>query len=238
MNNHLLENINRIKSLMNIHEGETQFGSKEKQLIDDFVKFVKNELKIQNEIDVRLQTDKEGIKTTAIYNYEEGKDKNIKNSTIRVYTTGRAIVDILRSIAHEFVHHQQNEKGKLENVSKSPGSPVENEANSVAGELVRKFGENHPEIYGEDDKKTEVKEAEESSTETSTPPASATSKSGGGETKSTSTVSKWESGVTRGPGNQVANTVWTDKVGRGPGNQISNTVWSSDIKRGKANPLI
>lgn len=37
-------------------------------------------------------------------------------------------------------------------------------------------------------------------------------------------VGKWESGVTRGPGNQVGITKWSDVVG-------------SSLKRGKANPL-
>jgi hypothetical protein len=37
-------------------------------------------------------------------------------------------------------------------------------------------------------------------------------------------VGKWESGVTRGPGNQIGNTKWSDIVG-------------ASLKRGKANPL-
>lgn len=37
-------------------------------------------------------------------------------------------------------------------------------------------------------------------------------------------VGKWESGVTRGPGNQVGVTKWSDVVG-------------SILKRGKSNPL-
>ena len=37
-------------------------------------------------------------------------------------------------------------------------------------------------------------------------------------------VGKWESGVTRGPGNQVGITKWSDVVG-------------ANLKRGKGNPL-
>jgi hypothetical protein len=37
-------------------------------------------------------------------------------------------------------------------------------------------------------------------------------------------VGKWESGVTRGPGNQIGNTKWVDSE-------------STQPKRGKANPL-
>jgi len=35
------------------------------------------------------------------------------NKTIRVYTTNRHLTDILRSLAHEIVHHWQNENGQL-----------------------------------------------------------------------------------------------------------------------------
>ena len=45
-----------------------------------------------------------------------------------------------------------------------------------------------------------------------------------GEKKGYPEVGKWESGVTRGPANQVGVTKWSDVVG-------------SLLKRGKANPL-
>jgi len=38
---------------------------------------------------------------------------NPENSTITVYVDGRHPKDILRSIAHELVHHHQNERGDL-----------------------------------------------------------------------------------------------------------------------------
>ena len=38
---------------------------------------------------------------------------NPANSEIHIYASGRHIKDILRSLAHEFVHHMQNEKGDL-----------------------------------------------------------------------------------------------------------------------------
>jgi len=42
--------------------------------------------------------------------------------------------------------------------------------------------------------------------------------------QTTTSATKWESGVTRGPANQIGNTKWSDTVG-------------STLKRGKANPL-
>lgn len=80
-------------------------------------------------------------------------------------------------------------------------------------------------------KSGEVKEQEASTPEAPSTPDSAPSMdssssggdAGGGGTGYPS-VTKWESGATRGPANQVAVTKWSDIVG--------NT-----IKRGKSNPL-
>jgi hypothetical protein len=59
------------------------------------------------------------------------------------------LVDVLRSIAHELVHHLQNQRGELDGTKNEggDGSPWENEANAKAGELIRIFGRQNPEIY-------------------------------------------------------------------------------------------
>lgn len=68
--------------------------------------------------------------------------------------------------------------------------------------------------------------------------------SGGAETgggKGYPTVTKWESGVTRGPANQIGNTKWSDivKLNRGKANPIDDkSKWDSGVKRGKGNTLI
>ena len=43
------------------------------------------------------------------------------NMMITIYVDGRHPKDMLRSIAHEFVHHMQNEKGELSGASTEPG---------------------------------------------------------------------------------------------------------------------
>lgn len=220
---HLINEISRIKGIMGIiSEGESQFDSSEKKTIDDFVDFVKKELNIKNDVEVKLQNDKDGIKTTAVYKYEDGNEKEIENSEIRVFTLGRALVDVLRSIAHEFVHHMQNEKGDLEGKVSNVGGPIEDEANSVAGEMIKKYGLKDPEIYGD---KEEMGEQED----------------GGGEADSSSTnanVTTWETGISRGPANTLTVSVWNSGVNRGKGNHIDSTgTWETGISRGKSNPL-
>jgi len=50
------------------------------------------------------------------------------------------------SAAHELVHHQQNQNKKLNQNVKDIGGPIEDEANAVAGQLIKKFGYAHPKL--------------------------------------------------------------------------------------------
>jgi hypothetical protein len=57
--------------------------------------------------------------------------------------------DICRTIAHELVHRKQDEMGfiKDRNTAGETGSPIENQANAVAGILLRDYGKINKEIY-------------------------------------------------------------------------------------------
>ena len=77
--------------------------------------------------------------------------------------------------------------------------------------------------------------------------APAAASSGGADTGGSTggskypTVTKWESGVARGPANQIGNTKWSDivKLTRGKANPIdTKSKWDSGVKRGKGNTLI
>ena len=66
---------------------------------------------------------------------------------IFVVVHNRNMADILRTLAHEMVHHMQNADNRLNPKSGEDGSPEENEANSLAGVLMRKFGRENVDIY-------------------------------------------------------------------------------------------
>jgi hypothetical protein len=202
----LNEEISRIKTVMGLNEKvETkgvQMDSSDKKIIDDFVEFIKKELGIEYDVNIILQNNKDGIKTTAVYRYQDEGDENFEQSEIRVFVLDRALVDILRSIAHEMTHHRQNEDGDLKGKISNVGGPIEDDANATAGELIKKFGIQHPEIYGEESKE-EVGEQED------------------GGAPATASMSKWETGLRRGPANMIEPT----------------SKWESGVSRGKANPL-
>ena len=67
--------------------------------------------------------------------------------TIQVYITNRNLADILRTLAHELIHHKQNELGLIELGSGNTGSDIENEANASAAMILREYGKRNPEIY-------------------------------------------------------------------------------------------
>lgn len=110
--------------------------------VADFVNFAKENLGIDDDIKVALAFDRTPDLTTTAY-YDAANNK------LKVYVKNRAIVDVCRSIAHELVHHKQNLEGRITNpkIDGADGSDIENEANAVAGVLIRKWGRIHPEIY-------------------------------------------------------------------------------------------
>jgi hypothetical protein len=68
-----------------------------------------------------------------------------------IMTKNRHPMDVFRSVAHELVHHKQNEDGKLgKDVAKegATGSPIEDEANYMAGRVMRWFGKANPDMFG------------------------------------------------------------------------------------------
>ena len=228
----LREDINRIKSLMSITEGESVFPAEDKKHLEDFVDFVAKELGITEPVEINYQTDKDGINTTAVYKYS-AETSNVTESEIKVYTKERALQDIMRSVAHELVHHKQNEDGELEGKVQNVGGPIEDEANAKAGELLKKYGLDHPEIYGE-----EQFSADEEMAEQDDGGSDAGGDTGGDSDATNANVSTWETGLSRGPANQLTITVWSNNINRGKGNMLDqNSKWESGLTRGKANKL-
>ncbi len=110
-----------------------------KATIHDFVKFVARELQLQR-LPKKISLTNKSLGQT-FGTYAPDLDELV------IYAGNRHTVDILRTLAHELVHHKQMETGV--SLDGSDGSPIENEANSIAGELLRKYRYKNPEIYTE-----------------------------------------------------------------------------------------
>ena len=109
------------------------------ELIDQFLEFCGEELGYSMPVEVNLVYDRDELATLASYNF--------RDYVVQVYAKDRALADILRSIAHELVHHQQNEEGRIDGTSPDIGGDIEDEANAIAGQLVKKFGYEYRNIY-------------------------------------------------------------------------------------------
>ena len=76
---------------------------------------------------------------------------DVKTGTIFLAIKNRHPVDVLRTLAHELVHFKQHTEHKIKPESGRTGSPEENEANQVAGILLRIFNKKFPEgIQGQE----------------------------------------------------------------------------------------
>lgn len=111
-------------------------------IIKDFVEFCENEINIEELPKIKFILDNKWAK----HLHSFGRYRNEKRD-VTVYMGKRNLADILRTLAHELVHHRQNELGKLDMNSGDTGSNIENEANVMAGILMRKFGKTHDIIY-------------------------------------------------------------------------------------------
>jgi hypothetical protein len=114
-----------------------------KDKVTEFVKFVKKELDLNECPSVVLQNGRGRLKTTAHYDYSK------ENKIIRINAKNRALVDILRSIAHEMVHHKQFEQGRLKVKPPDIGGEIEDEANAKAGQFIKMFSKMDETIYDE-----------------------------------------------------------------------------------------
>jgi hypothetical protein len=123
---------------LNVQKGIDGMTPEKVGVVKDFISFVCGKLGMEEPVNVSLRKGRdEYIQTTA--SYVPG------NNTNHVRCGGRALVDILRSIAHELVHNRQRELGmfKLGEEVQNIGGHIEDQANSVAGVFIKDFTHNY-----------------------------------------------------------------------------------------------
>ena len=103
--------------------------------INNFIDLCNKELSIKEDCSYKIyfvsDRSKHGIKTTAFYDPQ--------NNIIKIYAKNRAIVDVLRSLAHEMTHMMQQEEGLIRGPVKDEGGFHEDQANAKAGLIVKRF---------------------------------------------------------------------------------------------------
>ena len=71
----------------------------------------------------------------------------LPHSLIKVLAHGRLLIDVLRTLSHEWVHELQHQKMGIKDTDKTQdiGGTVENMANVLSGIFVKKFQKDYPE---------------------------------------------------------------------------------------------
>ena len=115
------------------------------KIIGTFLKFAKQHLELEELPEINLITNpKYSIKMHSFGGYSPD------NKSINIMVSNRHIQDVLRTLAHELVHYRQDLNGQLKPDSGKDGSPEENEANSNAAVIMRKWGRLHPSVFGKE----------------------------------------------------------------------------------------
>ena len=111
-------------------------------IAQEFVEFVNGKLKFKQLPHINFVEHVAGTEHPTFGSFDSNTD------TISIGTTDRHVMDIMRTLAHELVHHKQRETKPQSQLDGGTASEDENQANSVAGTLMREFADQHPEYFG------------------------------------------------------------------------------------------
>lgn len=109
-----------------------------------FLLFCKQELNLDQLPDIDWSTHDNVGSGQPSFGAFHNNDQSIKLSIIN-----RHPLDIMRTLAHELCHYKQYTQGKINQRSGETGSSEENEANSVAGIIMRKWGKSNPNMFAQ-----------------------------------------------------------------------------------------
>lgn len=113
------------------------------QIVGDFISYCIGRLGIEGQPQIQFTSDRQWAVTNRSFGaYDPQTD------SITIYIGNRNLADSLRTLAHELVHHRQRELGKIQDINDGrTGSAIENEANALAGVLMRDYGKTNDLIY-------------------------------------------------------------------------------------------
>ena len=112
------------------------------QFIEQFIHYTADRLGIESMPSIELHRDDDW----AVANHSFGR-YDPESHSLHVNLSGRHIMDVLRTTAHELAHCRQHEIAPLPDSAGNTGSPWEDEAHAVAGEIMRDWADQHPELF-------------------------------------------------------------------------------------------
>jgi hypothetical protein len=121
-------------------------SSEQSKVIQDFIKMIQQEAPLNRDVHISFIPERDVNMTTGV-RFPKGK--------IFILSGNRLLIDILRTLAHEWIHEYQYQKMSLKDNQKIQdiGGPEENMANILSGIFIKKFEKQYPNhsklLYGE-----------------------------------------------------------------------------------------
>ena len=116
-----------------VHQDKDR-ASRNKGVCDRFIKFLFSQCPLKHDLKIFFLKNRIGEMSTG---------SRSENHVIKVLTKNRINRDILRTLAHEWVHEYQMDVMKRER-GQDIGGKNENEANALSGSLIKKFEKKFP----------------------------------------------------------------------------------------------
>lgn len=106
------------------------------EIFHGFLSYLQSELPLSKDIEIVLTSKRVGDMTTGI------REPN----RIKVLSKGRMLIDILRTVAHEWAHEYQHQKMNVPDDEPIPkiGGPIENMASVLSSIYLKKFQKEYP----------------------------------------------------------------------------------------------
>lgn len=121
------------------------FNKEQIEIIKKFIEYIQGETPLKDGITIEFLDKRKGEMTTGM---------RTKNS-ISILCKDRLLIDVLRTLSHEWIHEFQHQKLGLKEKTRTRdiGGPEENMSNALSGVFIKKFEKENPKfrktIYNE-----------------------------------------------------------------------------------------
>ena len=113
-------------------------NEEQKEVIHEFIRFIHKDEPLTEDFQIIFLGERVGHMTTG-----SRTDKHI----LKILSKGRMLIDVLRTLIHEWTHEYQHQKFN-DDFKKDIGGKSENYANIKAGILLKKFQKEYPQYLG------------------------------------------------------------------------------------------
>ena len=118
-----------------IIQKDAGLSEQDNEIINIFLQFLYDKMPLENTKSISFLGNRDNDMTTGVFKLENGN--------IKVLSKGRMLIDVLRTLAHEWIHGAEHEIlgwGKGPNI----GGPNENICNIYSGMLMKEFQKEFP----------------------------------------------------------------------------------------------